>query len=100
MDRDAAINIIRRHEPELRRLGVVSLSLFGSTARNTATKVSDIDVAVRLKDPPRGFAYIGHLDAIEARLSQVLGRPVDLVPEPAPAPRIQQAIELDRCHAF
>jgi hypothetical protein len=49
---------------------------------------------------PHGFAYFARLDRIEARLSELLKRPVDVVLEPAPAQRIQRAIERDRCLAF
>jgi hypothetical protein len=100
MTRDAALTIIKRHQSELRGLGVLSLSLFGSAARDEAGDDSDVDVAVRLVDGPHGFAYFARLDRIEARLSELLGRRVDVVTEPAPARRIQRAIEEDRRLAF
>jgi uncharacterized protein len=100
MNRDAALAIIKRHQSELRELGVLSLSLFGSAARNEAGDDSDVDVAVRLSEGPHGFAYFARLDRIEACLSELLGRRVDVVTEPAPARRIQRAIEQDRRLAF
>jgi hypothetical protein len=100
MNREAALAIIKRHQAELKELGVLSLSLFGSTARDETTDNSDIDIAVRLSEGPHGFAYFARLDRIEARLSELLGRQVDVVPEPAPAQRIQKAIERDRRLAF
>ena len=100
MNRDTALAILKRHQAELSDLGVVSLSLFGSAARNEATEAPDIDIAVRLSEGPHGFAYFARLDQIEARLSALLGRRVDVVPEPAPAQRIQSAIERDRRLAF
>ena len=96
MTRDAALAIIKRHQSELSDLGVLSLSLFGSAARNEAGDDSDVDVAVRLAEGPHGFAYFARLDRIETRLSELLGRRVDVVTEPAPARRIQRAIEQDR----
>jgi predicted nucleotidyltransferase len=48
MDRSQAIAILKRHERELRALGIEQLSLFGSTARGTATEGSDVDIVVRL----------------------------------------------------
>ncbi len=102
MDRNAIIAALRDREAEFRALGVVSLSLFGSAARGEATDESDIDVAVTL-DPattPRGFYYIGRLEELRERLEAVLGRSVDLVPEPAQKPRFQQEIERDRVRAF
>jgi len=100
MDRDTAVAIIKRHQEELKALGVVSLSLFGSTARNEAARNSDIEVAVRLEPIKGGFAYFGRLDDIERRLSEILGSPVDVIAEPAVRPHIQKEIDQDRCLAF
>ena len=100
MDKNKAIAALRRHEAELRKLGVVSLSLFGSTARGEATSDSDVDLAVTLAPGPHGFAYFGRLDDIERFASRILEKRVDVVPEPAAKPRIQQAIDQDRVRAF
>ena len=100
MKRDAALSIIQRHEAELKELGIVSLSLFGSTARNDATHRSDIDVAVRLEEISSGFATIGRLDRIKQRLSELLEARVDLVPEPLEPGRLKTAIDRDRYLAF
>jgi uncharacterized protein len=102
MDRNTIIATLRDREAELKALGVVSLSLFGSAARGDATEESDIDVAVTL-DPastPRGFYYAGRLDELRERLAAALGRPVDLVPEPVEKARFQKEIDRDRVHAF
>jgi predicted nucleotidyltransferase len=100
MDRDTALAIVRRHEAELRQLGVTSLSLFGSTARDEATAGSDVDVAVRLEPIRGGFATFGRLDRIRERLAELLGTPVDVVPEPADPDGIKAAIDRDRARAF
>ena len=100
MDRDTALAIIKGHQDELKSLGVVSLSLFGSTARGEAAKNSDVDVAVRLEPIAGGFAYFGRLDDIERRLSEILGARVDVIAEPAVRPQIQEEIDRDRCLAF
>ena len=102
MDRNTFIATLRGREAELKALGVVSLSLFGSAARGDATEESDIDVAVTL-DPastPRGFYYAGRLDELRERLAAALGRPVDLVPEPVEKARFQKEIDRDRVLAF
>ena len=44
MERDQAIARLREHEAELKKLGVESLYLFGSTARDEAGPDSDIDL--------------------------------------------------------
>jgi predicted nucleotidyltransferase len=40
------------------------------------------------------------LAALERRLSELLGRPVDLLPEPVEKPRLRINIERDRVRAF
>ena len=100
MNRDNALAIIKRHEPELRDLGVISLSLFGSAARDETDANSDIDVAVRLENIRGGFATLGRLDQIRAHLTQILGARVDVIPEPDEPSRIKAAIDRDRCRAF
>ena len=44
MNRDEAINRLKGHEAELKRLGVEHLYLFGSIARGDATDGSDVDL--------------------------------------------------------
>ena len=100
MKRATALDILKLHEAELKELGVVSVSLFGSTARDAATDQSDVDLAIRLTPGPRGFPHLDRLDRLRARLSVLLGRPVDVVEEPTSRPRIQQEIERDRQLAF
>jgi hypothetical protein len=100
MNAQEAIALIRRHEAELRRLGVQSLSLFGSTARGEAAARADIDVAVKLEDIAGGFATFGRLDRIRERLGHVLQARVDVVLEPAEPGVMRTAVEKDRRVAF
>ena len=100
MQRHAAITILQAHAERLRELGVVSVSLFGSTARDEATDESDIDVAVRVTPGPRGSPHLERMAHLRAVLTELLGRPVDVVEEPTSRPRIQQEIERDRQLAF
>ena len=44
MDREQVIATLREHEPGLRAVGVVRLSLFGSTARGDRRPDSDVDL--------------------------------------------------------
>ena len=102
MDRDAIIAKLNEHRAELQQLGVVSASLFGSTARGDNAPASDVDIAVKL-DPartPRGLDYIGYVDAIQERLQALLEKEVDVVPEPARKQRLQEQIDKDRVVAF
>lgn len=60
------------------RPDVASAWLFGSVARGTAHRTSDVDVAVLLsQDPPRTLE--GLASDLAADLARVLGRSVDLV---------------------
>jgi hypothetical protein len=93
---------LRDHEAELRKLGVDSLSLFGSVARDEENETSDIDLAVKFNPDlmPRGLAYFGFLDALQVQLERTLGRRVDVVPEPTARASIQREIDRDRVLAF
>ena len=95
MDRNAVIEVLKGHEAELRKLGIDRLSLFGSTARGEASKRSDVDIAVEMKQGPRGFARLERLDAIKDRLAEILGVSVDVIEEPSNRPRIQREIDRD-----
>ena len=101
MDRDQAIATLRHCAPELKAAGVVSASLFGSTARREAAP-GDIDVAVRLADDfsSGGFDYFYQLDQLEQRLSLLLGCKVDVVAEPVRKQLFQHEIDRDRAVAF
>ena len=78
MNRDQVIRALKAHEQELRAAGVVSVSLFGSTARGES-------------DPG---------DVFEQHLSQLLGCKVDVVEEPVRIERFQKEIDKDRALAF
>ena len=95
---DEIIASLRAHESELRRVGIRQLSLFGSVARGQANAESDIDLVAELE--PNANVGLFRLSAIESRLSQILGRKVDLLLEPVEKPRLQSAVERDRRRAF
>jgi hypothetical protein len=46
--REEIVSTLRAHQTDLRRVGIVSLSLFGSVARGDARPDSDVDVAIRI----------------------------------------------------
>lgn len=101
MNREQIIAVLRAHEPEFKSAGVVSMSLFGSTARNEPD-AADVDIAVRLAEnfSQGGFDYFYKLEELQKRLSGILGTAVDVVPEPVRKERFQQAIDQDRALAF
>jgi uncharacterized protein len=89
---------LRAHEAELRRAGIRHLSLFGSVARDEAASESDIDLAAELD--PEARIGIFALGALERRLAELVGRPVDLLAEPVETQRLRANIERDRRRAF
>jgi predicted nucleotidyltransferase len=101
MDRDQVIATLRRCESELKATGVVSASLFGSTANVEATP-GEVDVAVRLANgfSAGGFDYFHQLDQLEQRLSRFLGCKVHVVAEPVRKQAFQNQIDRDRARAF
>ena len=63
---------------EAERLAVAAAYLFGSVARGTAGRRSDVDVAVLYDgEPPPGFAGLGI--PLGGELERLLGRTVDVV---------------------
>ena len=98
MDRQTALDRLKANEAELRAMGVLRLSLFGSVARGDATAGSDVDLAAEL-DHARKLDLFDFA-VINERLSDVLGLKVDLVSEPARRARFQAAIDRDRVHVF
>ena len=92
------IATLRAHESELRKSGLRSLSLFGSLARDEAETGSDIDLAAEFDPAARMDLF--RLVALERRLAELLGTPVDLLPEPLEKRRLQEQINRDRLRAF
>lgn len=89
MKRDKAISVLREYDGELRSMGVASLALFGSTARDEAHEGSDIDLLVEF-DRPIGLFDVFRL---QHRLEELLGVPrVDLVQRGAEHPALRDDI--------
>ena len=89
MTRDKAIGIIQAHRAELAAMGVRTLALFGSVARNEAHDGSDVDLLVEFDGRPIGlFAFIDVKDFLE----RILGERVDLVMRDAVKPLLRERI--------
>lgn len=72
--REEYIVLIASHAEELQNtLGITSLRLFGSVARNEHHKGSDVDVYVKM--PPKFFLVV----RLKAYLEALLGYPVDII---------------------
>lgn len=74
MKREEVLAIVTQHQQELRAMGVKSLALFGSVARDEATAESDVDFLVEFDRP------IGLFDFSRVRLylEDILGCSVDM----------------------
>jgi len=98
MDKDAVIAILRKHRPELERLGVLHAALFGSVARGEAGPDSDIDIAIDLDMDrhPTVYDYVGMQQYIEGLFT---GR-VDVVNREGLKPGVRDRVILDLVHAF
>ena len=88
LTRDRAVQLLREHMGEMRALGVESLSIFGSVARDEAGPDSDVDVLVEVK---RGVGLFRYVD-IQERLAEILGRPVDLATPNALRPWMREQV--------
>lgn len=97
MDRDQVIATLREHEPELRKAGVVRLSVFGSTARGDHRPDSDVDL-LAVFDESRRISLL-QVAGIELQLSKLLGKEVDLVEEGTLKPRVQRSVETEASRA-
>ena len=92
------IATLRAHELELRCAGIRHLSLFGSVARGDAEAGSDVDLAAEFDSTARMDLF--RLTALERRIAEILGRRVDLLPEPVEKLRLRANIDRDRRLAF
>lgn len=80
--------LLAANRAELERLGVRSLAIFGSVARDQAGPRSDIDLLVDIKRPMGLFQFLD----IKAYLEELLGRKVDLVTREALKPQLRERI--------
>ena len=77
------------HRNELRKMGVVSLAVFGSVARNESTQQSDIDLLVDFDRDVELF----YLFEIQHRLEEIIGVPkIDLIQKGALHPALRERI--------
>lgn len=90
MDAQEAIRVLRSSTDVKRDFCVRSLRLFGSITRGEAGPDSDIDILVEFEPDAR----IGLFEFVrlQQRLSELLGRPVDLVTPDALQKRMKERI--------
>lgn len=90
MDATDVTRTLLAHREVLQQFAVRQLRLFGSTLRGEAGDASDIDLLVDYDPAARVglFAFV----RLQRRLSELLGRPVDLATPDALHPALREAI--------
>ena len=90
--RHETLALLRTHKTVLtERFGVTGLVLFGSVARNQATKSSDVDILVRFNGPATAQRFFG----AQFYLEELLGCPVDLVTDKSLRPELRPYVKAD-----
>ena len=97
MDRDHILTTLRRHALDLKQLGVSSLFLFGSAARNEAGPASDVDLFFDFDDPR--FSLV-ELVALQERIGNLLHARADVMSRGRIHPRLRPAIEDSAVQVF
>ena len=90
MKRDEALSRLKHHEADLKRLGVVRLFMFGSTARGEATDQSDIDLFF---DYERGTLGVFELMDVKDFAASILGQKTDIMTRDSLHHALRQQIE-------
>lgn len=85
---DKVKTVLESHRNDLSRLGTRHLAIFGSTARNEATKTSDIDILVDFDAKKGLFAFAD----LKFYLEDILNCDVDLVSTRALHPALKKRI--------
>ncbi len=95
MRRDEILQALSEHQLQLKQLGVASLAVFGSVARDEAAEDSDVDVLVEFDQPVGLFELV----RLRLRLEEILDRPVDLVTLDALRPSMREQIHDEAIYA-
>jgi predicted nucleotidyltransferase len=76
MKRADAITLLQAHEAQLKQLGVLTLYMFGSTAREEAREGSDVDLFF---DYDKGTLGLFQLMDVKEYTSRILGCKADIM---------------------
>jgi predicted nucleotidyltransferase len=94
--REAVLECLAVHRSELEKMGVKSLRLFGSVARNEATENSDLDFLVDFSETPTLFELI----AVQHFLEDLFQCKVDLGVEQSLREHLRKHVLEDVIYAF
>jgi len=89
MKRSETLQKLAAHRDELTQMGVKTLAVFGSVARDEARPDSDVDIMVEFQGPA---TFNGYMD-LKFFLEDLLGYPVDLVTRKSIRSRLKTQIE-------
>ena len=96
MNREEVLEILRTHQQELKDLGVKSLELFGSVARNKATSNSDVDLLAELSESMSLFQFI----KAKLYIQDLLNCQVDLGTKDALREHLRQTVIEESVYVF
>ncbi|GAC1501371.1 MAG: nucleotidyltransferase family protein [Chamaesiphon sp.] len=96
MKREQVLTIINKHRESIEQLGVKSLELFGSVARNEATENSDVDFLVEFSID----AGLFDLFRVKHYLEDILGCVVDLGTKEALKEHLREPVLKEVIRAF
>jgi predicted nucleotidyltransferase len=91
MEKHRAIAALLEHAEAIKAFGATSLYLFGSTVRDTATPLSDLDLFIDYDEGSR-FSLV-ELVGIKQMLERRLGVPVDLTTRDSLDPLLKGRIQ-------
>lgn len=96
MKRDDVLAIVKAHQVQLKELGVKSLELFGSVARDEARADSDVDFLVEFSKPVGFFEFF----RIQPYLEDILGCDIDLGTQDALREHLREPVLEDVIRVF
>jgi uncharacterized protein len=96
MRRNDVLTLVQAHRSNLMQLGVKSLDLFGSVARDEAHPNSDVDFLVEFAKPIGLFQLL----RVKHYLEDILECPVDLGTRTALREHLREPVLKDLIHVF
>jgi predicted nucleotidyltransferase len=97
MTRDEAVKRLKKSEPDLKKVGVKHLYLFGSTARGESRLDSDVDLFF---DHDVGAIGLYELMDIKELATDILGTKTDMIPRRGLHHLIREQIEASAVQVF
>jgi len=94
ISRDFVLSTLKEHSEDIKNLGVKTLALFGSTARNEATTDSDLDFLVEFKAELTFKRYM----KLKFFLEDLFNKNVDLVIKTDLKPQIRESVINEAIH--